>query len=76
MIQVTALPFVEHFVLVREYDQSCLLYLHGEPMKLVGTGYECLRPKRWAGGRNASEFEAVPVVLVARKGNNILDTQR
>jgi hypothetical protein len=68
MIQVTALPFVEHFVLVREYDQSCLLYLHGEPMKLVGTGYERLPfPPHGAGIWNASEFEAVPVVLVARK---------
>jgi hypothetical protein len=67
MMVITALPFVEHCVVVREYDRACLLYLHGDPMKLAGSGYERIHPGRSVGPWKESEFEAVPVVLVARK---------
>jgi hypothetical protein len=62
MIQVTALPFVEHFVLVREYDQACLLYLHGEKMRIVSSN--ALTPRRKVGPYYIKE---IPLVCVERK---------
>ncbi len=65
MLTLTPLPFAEHYVTVREYDRACLLYLYGRPQRIVGRSH--IHPLRSVGPWKASDFEAVPVVIVAEK---------
>ena len=60
----TPLPFVEHFVLVREYDATCLLRIHGQRQRLVGSGYERIGGKWIRSGGRRVRCEPVPLVLV------------
>jgi hypothetical protein len=65
MLTLTPLPFTEHYILIREYDCACLLYINGEPQRIIGRA--SIGGGVTRNGCTRVHLEAVPVLIVEAK---------